>query len=92
MRGAALLRAQGIQIRTGVILGLPGDDLEGFAATLRFLKGHGLAGGAEVYPLAVLPGTALHGELRTPATSKGTEPEALYTVAGVSSRRERWRQ
>jgi hypothetical protein len=60
--GAALLQAQGIQIRTGVILGLPGDDLEGFAATLAFLKDHGLAAGAEVYPLAVLPGTALRGE------------------------------
>jgi hypothetical protein len=62
LRGAALLQAQGIPIRTGVILGLPGDDLEGFAATLAFLKDHGLAAGAEVYPLAVLPGTALRDE------------------------------
>ncbi len=59
LRGAGLLQAQGIAIRTGVILGLPGDTLEGFAATLEFLESHGLAGGAEVYPLAVLPGTAL---------------------------------
>jgi hypothetical protein len=59
LRGAGLLRAQGIAIRTGVILGLPGDDLEGFAATLEFLKSNGLADGAEVYPLAVLPGTEL---------------------------------
>jgi hypothetical protein len=59
LRGAQLLRAQGIAIRTGVILGLPGDDLEGFAATLAFLRENGLDHGAEVYPLAVLPGTRL---------------------------------
>jgi hypothetical protein len=59
LRGAGLLQAQGVAIRTGVILGLPGDTLEGFAATLEFLRGHGLAAGAEIYPLAVLPGTAL---------------------------------
>jgi hypothetical protein len=59
LRGAGLLQAQGIAIRTGVILGLPGDTLEGFAATLEFLRDHGLAEGAEIYPLAVLPGTAL---------------------------------
>jgi hypothetical protein len=59
LRGAGLLRAQGITIRTGVILGLPGDTLEGFAGTLEFLQAHGLADAAEVYPLAVLPGTQL---------------------------------
>ena len=59
LRGAGLLQAQGIAIRTGVILGLPGDTLEGFAATLEFLGKNGLASGAEVYPLAVLPGTQL---------------------------------
>jgi hypothetical protein len=62
LRGVGLLQAQGVAIRTGVILGLPGDTLEGFAATLGFLKAHGLAAGAEIYPLAVLPGTALRGE------------------------------
>ena len=59
LRGAGLLRAQGIAIRTGLILGLPGDTLEGFTATLEFLRENGLAAGAEVYPLAVLPGTQL---------------------------------
>jgi hypothetical protein len=59
LRGAENLRAQGIAIRTGIILGLPADSLESFAATLEFLKQAGLAEGAEVYPLALLPGTEL---------------------------------
>jgi hypothetical protein len=66
-RGAQALLAQGIRVRTGIILGLPGDTLEGFSATLRFLAENGLAEEAEVYPLAVLPGTELReraGELR----------------------------
>jgi hypothetical protein len=59
LRGAAALQAQGIAIRTGVILGLPGDTPEGFRSTIRFVKDAGLADGLEVYPLAVLPGTDL---------------------------------
>ncbi len=59
LRGAALLSGQDIAIRTGVILGLPGDTPEGFRATVRFLEEAGLAEGMEVYPLAVLPGTDL---------------------------------
>jgi hypothetical protein len=59
LRGASLLSGRGIEIRTGVILGLPGDTPEGFRATVRFLEEAGLADGMEVYPLAVLPGTDL---------------------------------
>lgn len=69
LRGAELLREQGIAIRTGIILGLPRDTLEGFAATLEFLRAHGLAEGAEVYPLSVLPGT----ELRERSAELGLE-------------------
>ncbi len=58
-RGAESLQGQGIAIRTGIILGLPADPLESFAATLEFLRQAGLAEGAEVYPLALLPGTEL---------------------------------
>jgi hypothetical protein len=59
LRGAAAMKKQGIVIRTGVILGLPGDTPEGFQATIRFLEDAGLADDAEVYPLCVLPGTDL---------------------------------
>jgi hypothetical protein len=59
LRGAGSLRGQDIVVRTGIILGLPADSLESFAATLEFLKQEGLAEGAEVYPLSLLPGTEL---------------------------------
>jgi hypothetical protein len=59
LRGASLLKKQGIVIRTGVILGLPGDTPDGFRATVRFLEDAGLADDMEVYPLSVLPGTDL---------------------------------
>lgn len=67
VRGAEFLSRTGIEVRTGVILGLPGDDLDGFLETLRFVSGLGLQKGLEIYPLAVLPGT----ELRKSADSIG---------------------
>jgi radical SAM superfamily enzyme YgiQ (UPF0313 family) len=69
LRGASVLQEQGIVIRTGVILGLPGDTPEGFRATVRFLEDAGLAGDMEVYPLSVLPGT----DLRRDAAALGVE-------------------
>jgi hypothetical protein len=62
IRGAALLRERGITVRTGIILGLPEDTPDGFSATVDFLIETGLAADMEVYPLAVLPGTALRAE------------------------------
>jgi hypothetical protein len=59
LRGAAAVREHGIVVRTGVILGLPGDTAEVFRATIRFLEAAGLAADAEVYQLSVLPGTDL---------------------------------
>lgn len=67
VRGAGFLRGQGIEVRTGIILGLPGDTPEGFEATVEFVRAEGLAGGLEVHPLAVLPGTAL----REQASARG---------------------
>ena len=67
VRGAELLAKTAIEVRTGVILGLPDDDLEGFLETLRFVVDLGLAPGLEIYPLAVLPGT----EVRSKAAGLG---------------------
>ncbi len=78
VRGAELLSGTGIEVRTGVILGLPGDDLDGFLETLRFAADLGLEPGLEIYPLAVLPGT----ELRRSAASLGLSymPRPPYWV------------
>ena len=59
LRGHELLRRQGVEVRTGIILGLPWDGLEELDATLSFLIDHDLTSGLEVYPLALLPGTEL---------------------------------
>jgi len=59
LQGASALQRQGVTIRTGLILGLPGDTPEGFQASVRFLEDAGLADDMEVYPLSVLPGTDL---------------------------------
>ncbi len=69
LRGAGFLRDEGIEIRTGVILGLPGDTRDGFRQTLDFVAESGLGPGAEIYPLAILPGT----ELRSRAAEFGLD-------------------
>lgn len=59
IQGASLLQEQNIEIRTGVILGLPGDTLDDFSKTLDFLLTCQLEEHAEIYPLSLLPGSAL---------------------------------
>ena len=58
-RGAGYLKEEGIEVRTGVILGLPEDDLEGFRKTLDFVEELHLEDALEVYLLSLLPGTEL---------------------------------
>ncbi|GAB4369260.1 MAG: hypothetical protein Kow009_05930 [Spirochaetales bacterium] len=65
--GARYLQEEGIEVRTGVILGLPEDDLNGFRRTLDFVEESNLQEHLEVYPLSLLPGT----ELREQAQERG---------------------
>ena len=58
-RGASILKEEGIEIRTGVILGLPCDTVDDFGRTIDFVASLGLTDTMELYPLAVLPGTTL---------------------------------
>lgn len=58
-RGARYLQDEGIEVRTGIILGLPEDDLAGFRRTLDFVEELNLQDHLEVYPLSLLPGTEL---------------------------------
>lgn len=58
-RGAQYLQEEGIEVRTGVILGLPEDDLAGFRKTLDFVEELHLEDNLEVYLLSLLPGTEL---------------------------------
>lgn len=59
LQGAGLLQDKNIEIRTGAILGLPGDTLDDFSKTLDFLLSYQLDAHAEIYPLSLLPGSTL---------------------------------
>ncbi len=60
-RGVEALLDAGVRATTGLILGLPRDGLADVEATLDFVDSLGLADGAELYPLSLLPGTTLRG-------------------------------
>jgi radical SAM superfamily enzyme YgiQ (UPF0313 family) len=62
IRGAQLLQEQGIDIKTGVIMGLPYDSLEDLEKTLDFVLELNLAESMELYPLSLIPGTRLRDE------------------------------
>jgi radical SAM superfamily enzyme YgiQ (UPF0313 family) len=56
-RGGTLLKNAGIEVTTGIILGLPGDTPEGFSATLEWLKRTEAYSVVHPFVLSVLPGT-----------------------------------
>jgi len=56
-RGATLLKQRGIVPAIDLIVGLPGDDLQGFSRSLEFVAENQLADDVQVFPLLVLPGT-----------------------------------
>lgn len=59
LAGMAYLRDAGIDLKIGIIPGLPGDDPENFIKTIDILAEHGFSESIELYPLMVLPGTAI---------------------------------
>ncbi|MCP5101810.1 MAG: radical SAM protein, partial [bacterium] len=59
IRGARLLRENGIDVKTGVILGLPYDDPTDFERTIDFVMELNLEESMEIYPLSLIPGTVL---------------------------------
>jgi hypothetical protein len=97
--GAQLLMERGIEVRTGVILGLPEDTLGDFIATMDFLESARLAPTIECYVLAALPGTMLRrhlGRWRMRAMDKppywvlstnGMEPEDFVAAIQILERR-----
>lgn len=57
LTGTCLLKERGIVPRIDLIVGLPGDDPEGFQKSLRFVRDNDLARDVQIFPLSVLPGT-----------------------------------
>lgn len=56
---AKMLRGEGIDLFIDLIIGLPGDTPDDVARGIDFILEHDLAAFAQVFPLSVLPGTAM---------------------------------
>ncbi len=56
---ARMLRERGIDLLVDLIVGLPGDTADDVLRGADFLLEHGLGDSAQVFPLSVLPGTAM---------------------------------
>ncbi len=56
-QGAQLIKERGIVPAVDLIIGLPGDDLQGFSHSVEFVARHNLYDDIQVFPLSVLPGT-----------------------------------
>lgn len=59
---AKLLHAEGLRLVVDLIVGLPGDTAADVLEGIDFLEAHGLGAQAQVFPLAVLPGTAMRAQ------------------------------
>ncbi len=57
IKGTSFLKERGIIPKVDLIVGLPGDDLNGFKKSLMFIAENNLADDIQIFPLSVLPGT-----------------------------------
>ena len=57
LRGARAMLERGIETKVDLIVGLPGDNLNKFKRSARWVKREGLDGYLQVFCLSVLPGT-----------------------------------
>jgi hypothetical protein len=82
-QGTALLKEVGIEVTTGVIIGLPGDTPEGFSNTVEWLRRTGCYSVVHPFVLSVLPGT----DFRSRAAQLGLKyrPRPPYHVLETST-------
>jgi hypothetical protein len=75
---ARMLHGEGIELLVDLIVGLPGDTPDDVLRGMDFLERNGLAAEAQVFPLSLLPGTAM----RATALEDGVEfdPAPPYRV------------
>jgi hypothetical protein len=78
--GAQRLKARGITPSIDLIIGLPGDDLQGFMRSVDFVADHGLQDDVQIFPLAVLPSTDFRKRCRE--LGLRFDPHPPYTVTG----------
>jgi len=75
---ARMLHGEGIELLVDLIVGLPGDNADDVLRGMDFLDANGLGDEAQVFPLSLLPGTAM----RATAEADGVEfdPAPPYRV------------
>lgn len=78
LRGMRILSKRGIQIKIGVIPGLPGDTLDSFMKTIDRLVDEGFEDSIELYPLMLLPGTLLRENAEYEGVSFLMKPPYYY--------------
>ena len=57
LAGAQNLKSREIIPRVDLMVGLPGDDLDGFVRSASYVADNDLADDPQVFPLSILPGT-----------------------------------
>ncbi len=77
-QGATLLKKRGIVPAIDLIVGLPGDDLQGFSRSIEFVLENNLQDDVQVFPLSVLPGTDFR--LRSKELGLRFEKSPPYTL------------
>ena len=78
LQGVKRLHARGIKTGIDLIVGLPGDDPDGFSNSLAFVVDNGLVDDVQVFPLSVLPGTPFRKNHQ--ALQLRFEPTPPYTI------------
>jgi len=74
LTGAGNLKKRGITPAIDLIVGLPGDDLNGFKRSVDFIVKNKLQEDVQVFPLSVLPGTDFREESRKFGLRYESEP------------------
>lgn len=78
LAGVKNLQQAGIQPKIDLMIGLPGDDLNGFKTSVDFVAKNGIADDVQVFFLSVLPGTRFRRKSRQLGLKYGHRPP--YTV------------
>lgn len=78
LRGVRCLLDAGIEIKIGLMPGLPGDDRDFFIRMVDTLVHKGFQENIELYPLMILPGTAIRDRADRDAISYSRKPPYYY--------------
>jgi hypothetical protein len=79
IRGVRLLKKAGVRVMTDIMVGLPGDRLEDVKRSIDFVLEEGLCDDLSLYPLGILPGTALRSQAARFGISYQPGPPYLVT-------------